>query len=170
MIVRQLNRRQRAQALAGVAHGPDILRAVREQVDQVLRRVLERRHAALPNERGAAVVFPHSGAGESSDVLKTARRAVSAGLSGRADELLQLVVGLEDVPQDEPLKRRVVGVDGPLVAEHVLRERLVGRPSDDVAVVEGVAHAQHLGRAMHGVVVNARSGQVALAAGFKINP
>ena len=53
---------------------------------------------------------------------------------------------------------------------HPLWEGLVGRPDADVLIVDGPRQTQHARRRIAGVVVHAASGQVALAAGFEVDP
>ena len=115
------------------------------------------------------MVFLHRRASKPSSVFQTTGRAVGAGLCCGAVELLQLEVDLQDIPKDQTLKRRVVGVDHARVVFDLGRERLAGQPCADLAVIKGVGHTQHFGACILRVVVHAATLEVTTAAGFKIN-
>jgi hypothetical protein len=124
------------------------------------------------------MVLLHRRAREPTDVLKAARRAVRTRLCCGAIELLKrwfrhVEVRAQDVPEDEPLERSIVGADDLHILDGIpdrLRERLLGRPELDLAVVQRPRHAEHLRRRVTSVGVDAPLRQVAVAAGFKIEP
>ena len=174
MVVGQLVRRQLPLRLADRAHGADILFAVLDhlghQVCVVAERAVCLRDRQQADKLAAAMILAHPGTGKAPDILKATRRAVGAGLRGGAVELLQPVVDLEDVPEDQALKRGVVRPDLALVVRDGLRERLIRQPRPHALVVEGVGHAQHVGAGVLRVIVDAALGQVAPAPGFKVDP
>ena len=119
------------------------------------------------------MVLLHGRAAEAANVLQRAGRAVGAGLRRRAIELRQrrladALVGAQDEPKDKPLEGGVVCSDLACVLRNAARERLVGRPCDDLVVVEGVGHAQHGRGAVLRVIVDAARAKVAAAARLEV--
>ena len=108
---------QRAQGLADQAHHTDVLFAIGDHLGHE-RSVLAElavglRHGQQPDQLAATVVLAPVSASKAPHVLQRARRTVGTGLRCGADELLQLEVDLEDIPEYQALERGVVGVDQP---------------------------------------------------------
>ena len=179
MVFGQFVVRHLAHGLADGAHGAHILLAVGHHLGHQ-RRVFAERTVGLGDGQGAdqlraAVVLLHGRAGEAPHVFKAAGAAVGPGLRCGAIELLQrrfgeALIGRQHIPEDEPLEGGVVGAYLAPVLRHAGREGLAWQPRHHVVIAEGVGHAQHLGAAVLRVVVGARAGQVAAAAGLEVKP
>ena len=111
------------------------------------------------------MVFLHGRASKAANVFQRARRAIGSALGGGAVELLQIEIDLQDVPKDQALKRRVVGVDYAFVIFDLFGERhffymtmlimYKRKPSFYIIIVKRVGHAQHFGAGVLSVVVDA---------------
>ena len=121
------------------------------------------------------MVLFHGCASKTPHVLKRTGRAVGARLRRRAVELRQLglrdlVIGAQHEPEDQALKRSVVGADLAGMVGDSGGERLTGQPGHHLVIIKSVGHAQHFGADVLGVVVHAPRRQVALAPRLEIKP
>ena len=182
MVVGQFFSAQIAQGFGHCTHGAHILFAVSHHLIQqrgvFAEGAVSLRDRQQPNQLRATVVLLHVGTGEPAHVLQRPWRAVGAGLRGGAVELLD--TGLcdtpgraQDVPEDQPLKRSVVGTYLAPATDVVINSRwdwLSRLPCDNLIVAEGVAHAQDFCGRILRIVVCALGHQIAAAASLKVKP